>query len=309
MPPEFAWQPRPKFQDKVWRHVLLFVLTIATTTLAGALHYASFVSDFDTVTPALSVTSFLLHGLWYSATILAILGCHELGHYFACRYYDVDASLPFFLPVPLPLTGTLGAFIRIREPIPTKRMLFDIGIAGPIAGFLVALPALFIGVAMSRVTRLPTEDLSGMMSLGEPLAFKAAAWLLWGNTPDGYSLNLHPMAFAAWFGLLATALNLFPIGQLDGGHISYAVFGRRSSQLTLAMIGVALLLAYTSSSWIVWTGLMIGMLFLFGRHHPRTFDEDQPLDRTRLILAVVALAMLIVCFTPAPIEPLDIIGK
>ena len=309
MPPEFAWRPRPKFQDNVWRHALLFVLTIATTTLAGAMHYASFVSDFDTITPGLSVTSFLLHGLWYSATILAILGCHELGHYFACRYYDVDASLPFFLPVPLPLTGTFGAFIRIREPIPTKRMLFDIGIAGPIAGFLVALPALFIGVAMSRVTRLPTGDLSGMMSLGEPLAFKAAAWLLWGNTPDGYSLNLHPMAFAAWFGLLATALNLFPIGQLDGGHISYAVLGRRSSQLTLAMIGVALLLAYTSSSWIVWTGLMIGMLFFFGRHHPRTFDEDQPLDRTRLLLAVVALAMLIVCFTPAPIEPIDIIGK
>jgi membrane-associated protease RseP (regulator of RpoE activity) len=309
LPPEFVWRPHPKFQDKVWRHVLLFVLTIATTTLAGALHYASFVSDFDSSTPALSATSFLLHGLWYSGTILAILGCHELGHYFACRYYDVDASLPFFLPVPLPLTGTFGAFIRIREPIPTKRMLFDIGIAGPIAGFLVALPALFIGVAMSRVTQLPTGDMSGMMSLGEPLAFKAATWALWGPVADGYSLNLHPMAFAAWFGLLATALNLFPIGQLDGGHISYAVLGRRSSQLTLVMIGVAVLLAYTSSSWIVWTGLMIGMLFFFGRHHPRTFDEDQPLDRTRLILAIVALAMLIVCFTPAPIEPIDIIGK
>jgi membrane-associated protease RseP (regulator of RpoE activity) len=293
----------------VWRHVLLFVLTIATTTLAGALHYASFVSDFDSTAPTLSLTSFLLHGLWYSGTILAILGCHELGHYFACRYYDVDASLPFFLPVPLPLTGTFGAFIRIREPIPTKQMLFDIGIAGPIAGFLVALPALFIGVAMSRVTQLPSGDMSGMMSLGEPLAFKAATWLLWGRVADGYSLNLHPMAFAAWFGLLATALNLFPIGQLDGGHISYAVLGRRSSQLTLVMIGVAVLLAYTSSSWIVWTGLMIGMLFFFGRHHPRTFDEDQPLDRTRLLLAIVALAMLIVCFTPAPIEPIDIIGK
>jgi membrane-associated protease RseP (regulator of RpoE activity) len=309
LPPEFVWRPRPKFQDKVWRHVLLFVLTIATTTLAGALHYASFVSDFDSTAPTLSLTSFLLHGLWYSGTILAILGCHELGHYFACRYYDVDASLPFFLPVPLPLTGTFGAFIRIREPIPTKQMLFDIGIAGPIAGFLVALPALFIGVAMSRVTQLPSGDMSGMMSLGEPLAFKAATWLLWGRVADGYSLNLHPMAFAAWFGLLATALNLFPIGQLDGGHISYAVLGRRSSQLTLVMIGVAVLLAYTSSSWIVWTGLMIGMLFFFGRHHPRTFDEDQPLDRTRLLLAIVALAMLIVCFTPAPIEPIDIIGK
>src|SRR2546428_2227968 len=155
MPPEFAWRPRPKFQDKVWRHVLLFVLTVATTTLAGALHYASFVSDFDTAAPALSTTSFLLHGLWYSATILAILGCHELGHYFACRYYDVDASLPFFLPLPIALTGTLGAFIRIRQPIPSKRQLFDIGIAGPIAGFLVAVPALIIGLSMSNVIQVP----------------------------------------------------------------------------------------------------------------------------------------------------------
>ena len=155
----------------------------------------------------------------YSGTILAILGCHELGHYFACRYYDVDASLPVFLPVPPPfLTGTLGAFIRIRQPIPSKRMLFDIGIAGPIAGFLVAVPALFIGVAMSHVVRIP-ENTGGMVELGEPLLFKLASWMWWGTQPDGYSLNMHPVAFAAWFGLLATALNLFPIGQLDGGHI------------------------------------------------------------------------------------------
>jgi len=143
---------------------------------------------------------------------------------------------------------------------------------------------------------------SGFVSLGEPLLFKAAAWMFWGSPPDGYSINLHPMAFGAWFGLLATALNLIPIGQLDGGHISYAVLGRRSSEVTLVMIGVAVLLAYTSASWIVWTILMIGMLLVFGRHHPRTFDEHEPLDRTRLALAVVALIILIVCFTPVPIE-------
>jgi membrane-associated protease RseP (regulator of RpoE activity) len=307
-PPELEWQARPKFQDRVWLHVVLFVLTIATTTLIGAEHYAGFQSDFLPVSVQMPMRALLIRGLWYSVTILSILGCHELGHYFACRYYDVDASLPFFLPVPPPmLTGTLGAFIRIREPIPSKRMLFDIGIAGPIAGFLVAVPALFIGLSMSRVVRIPA-DFPGL-ELGEPLLFKAAAWMLWGPTPDGYSLNLHPVAFAAWFGLLATSLNLFPIGQLDGGHISYAVLGRRSTYVTLAMIGVAVGLTYFSTSWLVWTLLMIGMLIMFGPRHPRVFDEHVPLDRTRLWLALAALAMFVLCFTPAPIQPIELLRR
>jgi membrane-associated protease RseP (regulator of RpoE activity) len=251
----------------------------------------------------------LVRGIWYSGTILAILGCHELGHYFACRYYDVDASLPFFIPVPILLTGTMGAFIRIREPIPQKRMLFDIGIAGPIAGFLVAVPALFIGIAMSHLVRLPTDQ-SNMLELGEPLLFKLASWLLWGTQPDGYSLNMHPMAFAAWFGLLATALNLFPMGQLDGGHISYAVLGSRlSTYLTFATVAVALGLAWFASSWIIWTLLTIAMLIAFGPRHPRVFDEDVPLDRRRLLLALFAIAMFVLCFTPAPIRPIDVIRR
>jgi membrane-associated protease RseP (regulator of RpoE activity) len=308
MPPlQFLWRPAPKFRDRVWLHILLFLLTIATTTFAGIGHYASFQSDFVALPLPVDIAELVLRGFWYSATILAILGSHELGHYFACRYYDVDASLPFFIPAPIVLTGTLGAFIRIREPIPTKRMLFDIGIAGPLAGFLVAVPALFWGLAMSRVVRLP-PDFSGY-SLGEPLLFKLASTLLWGTPPEGYSLNMHPVAFAAWFGLLATALNLFPIGQLDGGHISYAVLGRRSTIVTKAAVGVALLLTYFSTSWLVWTLLVVAMLVKFGPHHPPTLDEDVPLNRTRLILALVALVILVVCFTPAPIEPMDIIGR
>ena len=287
---------------------MLFLLTVATTTIVGAEHYASFLTDF--VQPArlpMAPFDLLLRGTWYSGTILAILGCHELGHYFACRYYDVDASLPFFLPVPITITGTLGAFIRIREPIPSKRMLFDIGIAGPIAGFIVAVPALFVGLSMSHVAPLPS-DFSGY-ELGEPLLFKVASKILWGTTPDGYSLNLHPIAFAAWFGMLATALNLFPIGQLDGGHISYAVLGRRSTYITVSMIGVAIVLAYFYSSWVVWTGLMIVMLFMFGPRHPRVFDEVVPLDRTRILLALIALAMFVLCFTPAPIQPMELIRR
>jgi membrane-associated protease RseP (regulator of RpoE activity) len=308
VPPGYVWELRPKFQDRVWRHVVLLLLTVATTTLAGGSHFLSFQSDLGARDVAVNATDFLLNGFWYSGTILAILGCHELGHYFACRYYDVDASLPFFIPAPLPLTGTLGAFIRIREPIPSKRMLFDIGIAGPIAGFVVALPALFIGLGMSRVVQLP-DDFVGL-SLGEPLLFQGASRLLFGVPPDNYSISLHPMAFAAWFGLLATALNLFPIGQLDGGHISYAVLGRKSSHVTLGMVIVAVVLTvFVSTSWLVWTGLMIVMLVLFGRHHPRTYDDHEPLDRTRVVLAVVALIMFAVCFTPAPIEPMNLIGR
>jgi membrane-associated protease RseP (regulator of RpoE activity) len=300
VPPDFRWPaPRRKFEDRVSKHVLLFLLTVATTTLAGASLGARDVS--------LETVEFLLNGFWYSGTILAILGCHELGHYYACRYYDVDASLPFFIPAPLPLTGTLGAFIRIREPIPTKRMLFDIGIAGPIAGFVVAVPTLVIGLSMSTMVAVPDDV--GLLSLGEPLLFQGAAHLVWGTLPDGMSINMHPMAFAAWFGLLATALNLFPIGQLDGGHIAYAVLGRQSSNLTLAMVAVAIVLAYFSSSWVVWTGLMIAMLLMFGRHHPRTFDEHEPLDRTRLKLALFALAMFVLCFTPSPIEPMELIRR
>jgi membrane-associated protease RseP (regulator of RpoE activity) len=273
--PPYVWQPRPKFQGRVWLHVTLFALTVGTT--------------------------WLVQGWAYSVTILSILGCHELGHYFACRYYDVDASLPYFLPVPIPPTGTLGAFIRIREPIRTKRMLFDIGFAGPIAGFLVAVPALFLGVAWS--TMAPIQQGDGLW-LGESLLVKLASRLVWGSMPDGSTLQLHQVGFAAWFGLIATALNLFPIGQLDGGHISYAVLGRRSTYITVAMIGVAIVLSFVSANWIGFTVLMVAMLFTFGYRHPRTVDEDVRLDRARLLLAVFAVVMFALCFTPIPFERL-----
>jgi membrane-associated protease RseP (regulator of RpoE activity) len=236
----------------------------------------------------------------YSVTILTILGCHEFGHYFMCRYYRVDASLPYFLPVPIPPTGTLGAFIRIREPIATKRMFFDIGIAGPIAGFLVAVPALFVGVYLSQMAPIEGDGLW----LGEPLLFKIAAWLFWGRMPDGQTLVLHPIGFGAWFGLLATALNLFPFGQLDGGHITYAVLGRRSTYVTVATIGAAIALSYASISWRAWTVLMMVMLFVFGARHPRTHDEHEPLDSPRLLLAAFAAVIFALCFTPVPIERL-----
>ena len=233
IPPTPSYRLRP---EPMLRYVLLFLLTIASTTQAGGLHYLSFEFPFNDTLPQISWPSLLLHGFWYSLSILAILGCHELGHYYACRHYRVEASRPYFLPMPFLLTGTLGAFIRIRAPIPGKRALFDIGIAGPIAGFLVAVPVLLIGMHLSNVVQVPKNFSGDVFELGEPLLFKAAEWLTFGHIPDGYSVNMHPMAFAAWFGMLATALNLFPIGQLDGGHISYAVLGRRSTIVTLVMV-------------------------------------------------------------------------
>jgi membrane-associated protease RseP (regulator of RpoE activity) len=297
--------PQPRPRQRVWLHVLLFAVTALTTTAVGALHYAGFLSAFGPDSPPLTAR-LAVGGLWYSATILGILGCHELGHFYACRYYGVDATWPFFLPAPI-LTGTLGAFIKIREPLRSKRVLFDVGVAGPIAGFVVAVPALFMGLWLSNVARLP-NDFTGL-SLGEPLLFKGAAWLVWGTTAEGYSLNLHPMAFAAWFGLIATALNLFPIGQLDGGHISYAVLGRRSLYVTLAAVASAIALTRVSASWYVWTGMILAMLFAFGPRHPSTMDEHVPLDRVRLAIAVVALVIFALCFTPAPIEVIELLPK
>src|SRR5688572_10466216 len=197
-----------------------------------------------------------------------------MGHYIACLRYDVEATLPYFLPAPLPLTGTLGAFIRIRSRIPSKKALFDIAIAGPIAGFLVAVPALFLGLVMSVTEPVPPQLVG--YELGEPLLFRGAAWLIFGTLEKGISINMHPMAFAAWFGLLATALNLFPISQLDGGHISHAVCGRRSTDGTLVMILCGSGLTYLSMSWLVWTVLMLVMLLAMGPHHPPTLDEYTP---------------------------------
>ena len=257
-------------------HGLLFLLTLGTTTYAGAGHYLSFISHFG-MRPVVFNAGSLWYGLWYSLTILGILGAHEMGHYLACRYYGIDATLPFFIPAPYVLTGTFGAVIRIRQPILRKAALFDIGIAGPIAGFVVAVPLLFYGMSVSNVLPVPPK-MEGM-ELGEPLLFKLASWLFFGHVNAPFSVNLHPVAFGAWFGLLATALNLFPIAQLDGGHISYAVFGRRSTQITFAALGVAVFLNVFSYSWLVWTLLAVAMLFVAGPRHPPVLDEDVPLDR------------------------------
>lgn len=291
------------------RYVVLFLATLLTTTYVGTGHYAFFLSGFSSQPLNLAWTSLLLKGLWYSVPVLAILGCHEFGHYYACRFYRVDASLPYFLPAPVLFTGTFGAVIRIRQPLPSKRALFDIGIAGPIAGFVVAVPLLLLGAYLSRVVPVPEAVEGGVYELGEPLLFKLAMWVTFGSVPDGSTVIMHPIAFAAWFGLLATALNLLPIGQLDGGHISYAVLGHRSAYVTLATMACVVGLVFVSTTWVVWSILTMGMLFAFGYRHPPVWDEHVPLDSGRLWLAAFAVVMFVLCFTPAPITLVDLFGR
>ena len=315
---ELVAKPQPPPHGRLWVQLLLIALTLVTTTIVGAQNYAFFTLDYAQIADLVARDDASLlaavierlsytRGLWYSLTILGILGCHEMGHYLACLRYNIIATRPYFLPLPpldFTLTGTLGAFIRVKSRFPDKKALFDVGVAGPLAGFVVAVPTLFLGIWMSRIERIP-ENMPFTIWLGEPLLFKFAQWSIWGTIADGYTLNMHPMAFGAWFGLIATSLNLFPVAQLDGGHISYAVFGSRSVKLTYAMIVAAIGLTVFSLSWLVWTVLMVVMVGLIGPHHPPTLDDSAPIGRGRLVVAGIALVILIICFTPAPISPFE----
>ena len=294
-------EPPRRFQHVIWKHVLLFLLTLATTTLAGAEHYAAFLSAFGR--EAIPFTwELAARGLWYSVTILGILGAHEMGHYLACRYYDVDATLPFFLPLPGVLTGTLGAVIRIRESFPTRSVLFDIGVAGPLAGFVALVPALFYGLSLSTVVPEP-KTTANLIYLGEPLLFQWATSLTFGTLAQGYTLNMHPVVFACWFGMLATAINLLPFGQMDGGHITYATLGRWSTPISIATVGSAVFMtAFVTRAWWLITVMMLVMLFLLGPRHPRVIYEHEPIGRGRQIVAILAFVILVVCFTPVPIR-------
>lgn len=301
-------KPRPKFRNRWWLHIVLFALTLYFTTAAGVLHYAAYrvtmgdALPTDSLVALLTWPSYLVTGLWYSLTMLGILGAHEFGHYYFCRRYNIDASLPYFIPAPLPLTGTLGAVIRIREAFPNRTALFDIGVAGPIAGFVLLVPALMIGLSMSTIVPMPTGE--NVLYMGEPLLFQWAAAYQFGAIPQDQTINIHPMVFAAWFGMLATALNLLPFGQLDGGHITYATLGRWATPISLATVGTAIVLTYNSSSWMFMTLMMLVMLLLLGPRHPRVIREDEHLATGRRLVAVLALIIFVICFTPVPIEML-----
>jgi membrane-associated protease RseP (regulator of RpoE activity) len=297
-----AASEHPRSGDRAWLHLLLFILTLLTATYAGTGHYRAFISDFDR---PLDLALFL-NGLWYSGTILAILTAHEMGHYLYCRRYDLDASLPYFLPAPLLLTGTLGAVIRIREPFHTRTQLFDVGIAGPLAGLIVLIPALFYGLNLSTIVPSPTDGV--VLYLGEPLLFQWAAYLILGPIADGQTINIHPIVFACWFGMLATALNLVPFGQFDGGHILYAVFGDRvARQVSALAVLMSAGLVALSWTWVLPAVLMAVMWRLMGLRHPSPLNPYEPLAPGRIVLAVIALIAFAVCFTPAPLRIAELV--
>lgn len=293
--------PYRRFQHRWWFHILLFLLTVATTTEAGVGYYYSYLSALGT--HAVTVSWALVgHATIYAAAILAILGAHEMGHYLACRYYDVDCTLPYFLPFPfVSISGTLGAVIKIRETFPNRKALFDIGIAGPIAGFVVLVPVLLVAVHYSTLIQAPPPS-AGTLYFGEPLLFKIVTWLKFGSVPDEVQLNLHPIGFAAWFGMLATAWNLLPFGQLDGGHLTYATLGDRSRFVSLVTVAGAVVMCFVSINWLLMTLMMLAMLYFLGPRHPRVFDEHEPLGRGRVALAIFAVVMFALCFTPVPLK-------
>jgi membrane-associated protease RseP (regulator of RpoE activity) len=284
-------------------HIFLFGLTILTTTIVGVVLTQCFENnrplDLDQYFNVFGVLQarpiLLLDGLAFSLTLMTILLAHELGHYFACRYYGIDASLPYFLPAPSPI-GTLGAFIRIRSPIYTLRALFDVGVAGPLAGFVMLVPALAIGMANSKV--IPGIAERGDMIFGVPAIQRFMEWLVFPGVPSA-DIYLHPVARAAWVGILATALNLLPIGQLDGGHILYAFAGRWHKLLSrLFVVALVPLALYTRSwSWLVWAAL----LFFFALRHPVICDVGK-LGGKRVALGIAALAIFLLTFTVVPIR-------
>jgi membrane-associated protease RseP (regulator of RpoE activity) len=270
--------PRPKFQHRYWVHALLFLLTLFTTTYVTQL--------------------FGLGGWSYSIPILTILGAHEFGHYFYCRKYGVDASLPYFLPAPFPLTGTLGAVIRIRQAFPSKAALFDIAVAGPIAGFIALLPFLYVSFRYQTTAQI---DPNTAIVFGEPLLFKLMSFLWFGPLPAGFDETISPMGMAAWVGMLATALNLLPFGQLDGGHVAYALFGRRAWIVSLVTLSVTLLLTIRSRAYFLTAVTMLVMAYFLGLRHPAVPDSEAPLDRGRKAIAILVLVIFVLCFTPVPI--------
>jgi membrane-associated protease RseP (regulator of RpoE activity) len=306
-PMQVLYVSRPR--QRYWLHILLFLATVFTTLVVGSRMEYNFqhgrpaFSLADDDLPffparwALEQPSRLLLGLPFAGTLLLILMSHEMGHYLYCVYYGVNATLPFFIPAPT-LIGTLGAFIRIRSPIRSRTALFDIGIAGPIAGFVVATTVLIFALPLSKV--MPSAAVEPDIQLGYPLIFRlvSAMFPLAGvhGASSLQSMYLHPTAIAAWVGMFATALNLLPGGQLDGGHIVFSIAPRAHKQVSrltiLALIPMAL---YFWAGWLVWAIL----LRISGMRHPIVAEWPEVTGRRRG-LAVFALIMLILTLAPAP---------
>ena len=251
-------------------HIVLFIWTVASTLIVGG--------------PA------------YSFAIILILLGHEMGHYLTSRRYGIKATLPFFLPFPLPPFGTLGAVIRMESTVSTRKALFDTGVAGPLTSLLLSIPAIVIGLRLSEL--IPASQVKeGALRLADPPLFSLIQRLVLGEISENYEILLHPIGFAGWVGLFVTALNLLPIGQLDGGHIAYALFGRKSRLISLIAIAVmAFITIFYNPGWL----LLLILFIIFGFRHPSPLDDQTPLDGKRKFLGGIAFLAFFLTFTPAP---------
>jgi len=312
---------------RVWVNGVLFVLTSISTFIVGLGLALSYIyPDSLGVNPPAgsSVRAFLeprviVLGLLYAAALMVILSGHEIGHYLTCRRYGLAATLPYFIPAPN-LAGTLGAFIKIKSPITRKQELFDVGAAGPLAGFILALPALVVGLAFSKV--VPVTQGEGTMILGEPLLLKLVSLLFVKHLPAGADIVLHPVGFAGWLGLLVTSINLFPVGQLDGGHVAYAMVGRMRKRVSsAALLAFIVLGVFCFFGWFIWgiAGLLFVLIirlkrparlyhFLGRLVHPPLPDEDVRLSHGRLMVGALVILIFILSFIPAPVKGLSLLA-
>lgn len=278
----------PSNRTRVWLAVLLFIATALSVLYVGAVNGSGATGQLD-----------ILAAVPYAVSLLAILGAHEAGHYLMARVKGVPSSLPFFIPMPLPesLIGTMGAVMQMKAPPKNKGALLAVGAAGPIAGLLVAIPVLIIGLSMSPVQL----SQGSFIQEGNSLLYAALKYLVKGQflPSGGFDVMLNPVAWAGWTGLLITSLNLIPAGQLDGGHMAYVLLGRRARYLTWPIIAVLVTLGLTL--WLGWL-LWAAMVFFFGQIHATPLDDVTPITRGERAIAAFALIVFVLVFMPAPLS-------
>ncbi len=269
-------------------HLLLFILTFLSTLFVGAM---------QTGADLLKEPWKIYKGVPFSLTLMIILLSHELSHYFISKKHGVEATLPYFIPAPITIIGTFGAFIKMKSPIVSRKALIDIGASGPIAGFIISVIATLIGLSMSEVVSLAQAKSS--LSLGNSILFSFLSRMVLGVTPADYDILLNPVAFAGWIGFFVTSINLIPVGQLDGGHIAYALLGEKHFGLSFILILLMSLLGLLLwEGWIVWAVL----LFILGLRHPPVIYWEIPLDRKRKFIGWLALVIFILTFIPVPFK-------
>lgn len=303
---------RRKQKRSILPQIILFLITVLTTLIAGAFQKVGFPSElFKNISASFTLSNiysalgplllYLSEGIPFSFTLIIILLAHEFGHYFMSRRHQVEATLPYFIPAPN-LLGTFGAFIKMRSYVKDRRALLDIGATGPLAGLILSIPAVIIGFKLSEIKLI--ENVPGQLSLGSSILFSLLSRISIGNIPENYNILLHPICFAGWIGLFVTSLNLLPIGQLDGGHIAYAVFGER--QLKISKIVFLFLLFFGLLSWfgLGWFGWFILALLLsiIGFRHPPPRDPTISLDRSRRVVGGVTLIVFFLTFIPVPFK-------